>query len=106
MPELGPHGSTVPMWSGDPSPHHTVLAWFLFSPFFGLAMTSVNICHPLSQVEFSLLSVINSLNFEQGCVHTLITQASLVASKYGLSVEPAHVWVRQRGICSELKFDQ
>ena len=65
MPELGPHSPTVAVWSGDPSPHHTVLARFLAPPFLGLAMSTVNVRHPLPQVKNSFFSVINSLNFEQ-----------------------------------------
>ena len=65
MPELGPHGPAVTMWPGDPSPHHTVLARLLVPPFLGLAMSTVNVCHPLPQVKSSFFSVINSINFEQ-----------------------------------------
>lgn len=53
----------------------------------GLLLGLVDICATFSQVEVNFISGVTSLNFQEGCVLTLVPQTTLIASKDGLTPE-------------------
>ena len=76
------------MGTRDLPPDDPVLAWLLLTPLLGFLVHAIHVRHPLAQVVVGLLPVIDSVQLEEGGVRALVTQASLVANKYPLVVQP------------------
>ncbi len=108
MAELCSHCATVAMRTHDTPPHNSVLGWLQISfllRFSGegnfklvqlpqaqaehLLVGSIDVRHPLPEVELRLYSRCHSLNLQQGSVRALVALATLVAYKYGLCIKSA-----------------
>ena len=87
MPEPGSYNTTVPMRSGNLSPHDSEFACFLVSFGYCLSLGTVNKCNTFAKVEVGFFLVTDSFKPYKRSVRLLIPQTPLVAKDNAFSVQ-------------------